>query len=600
MLAIILISAPNNYVRMTGPELSRRRLLQASAALGIAGTIPSGVAAESSPHLEKFVQPMPIPEVLEPDGRRRGADYYEVSMEEFERKVHPDLPPTTFWGFEGTVPGPVIKARSRERIKVRFDNTDLPSEHLLEIDERVGGTKPEDYDDHDGPVPDVRTVVHQHGLNIPWQSDGQALSWKSPDGVTGPRYVKDVHDIPNRQGRTTTTYHDHALGISRLNNYAGLHGFYIIEGLRERFTRLPRGDYDIPIMLQDKTFESDGSLHYPDEFIPNFAGDTAFVNGAVWPYLEVEPRRYRFRLVNQSNGRTFSLSLARHEDGHDGGHAESAGHVPTMYQIAPDHGFLEDVVAIGHGGDMESLTIAPFERAEIVVDFSDHAGETFTVTNDAEFPFAGGGHDGGGGHDDGGDGDHDAHLGEVFQLRVTDPDHRVRDRSADPRKLRLPRQRSYNEHAVQETRHMTMGMKMVDGLPTHVLNGKTFHDGGEIAKPQLGTTEIWELENNTMHTHPIHVHLIDFEVIGRGPDGTDDPLPNERGSKDVVRVNPGETVRIITRFGDYTGKFPWHCHILEHEEQSMMRMFEVVTGRDDDDERGRDRDDERGRDRDDD
>lgn len=553
---------------MTTGDVSRRRLLRAGAAFGAVTAFPWSVASasESSPHLEKFVQPLPIPETVDPVGKRDGADFYELSIEEFERQVHPDLPPTTFWGFEGTVPGPVIRTRRHERVKLRFDNSALPSDHLLDVDERIAGTSPEDYDDHDGPVPEVRTVVHQHGLNAEWQSDGHAEAWKSPGGVTGPGFVKHVHDLPNRQRRMTSTYHDHALGISRLNNYAGLNGFYIIEGDREGKLGLPAGEYDVPIMLQDRAFEADGSLHYPSEFVANFAGDTAFVNGAVWPYMEVEPRRYRFRLVNQSNGRTFSLGL-ENEDG---------GEAPTMYQFAPDHGYLEDVVSFGHDGDMESLVVAPFERAEVVVDFSGHEGETLTVTNDAAFPYAGRAEHGGGGDDE----DHGTDLGELLQFRVSDPGQDVADDSVDPRTLDLPTQSGYQENAVAETRHMTLEMDMVDGLPTHMLNGKTYHDGGEHAKPQLGTTEVWEFDNRTHHTHPMHVHLVDFEVVGRGPDGTHEPLPNERGHKDTVRVDPGETVRILTRFGDFTGKFPWHCHIMEHEEQSMMRMFEVVTGED--------------------
>ncbi|WP_458191054.1 multicopper oxidase domain-containing protein [Haladaptatus sp. NG-WS-4] len=172
-------------------------------------------------------------------------------------------------------------------------------------------------------------------------------------------------------------------------------------------------------------------------------------------------------------------------------------------------------------------------------------------------------------------------IGEIMQFRVTEPAHEVTDDSAHPQDLKLPNKPRYNTQATKETRHMSMGMRMENGLPTHVLNGKTFHDEGVDAKPQLGTTEIWELENDTVHTHPIHLHLVTFQIIGRGPDGTDDPDPNERGLKDVVRVNPGETVKIITQFGDFTGTYPWHCHILEHEDQSMMRPFEVVAGNSD-------------------
>lgn len=122
--------------------------------------MPGYATAESEPELEKFVQPLPIPSVYEPDGKRKGADYYEIPIREFDQQVHPDLPPATFWGFDGTVPGPVVKARRNEQIKLQFDNSELPSDHLFDVDDRIHGTLPEDYPDHDGPVPDVRTVIH--------------------------------------------------------------------------------------------------------------------------------------------------------------------------------------------------------------------------------------------------------------------------------------------------------------------------------------------------------------------------------------------------------------------------------------------------------
>ncbi|WP_254762558.1 multicopper oxidase family protein [Natrinema marinum] len=591
---------------MTEYGLDRRRFMKAGTALGMAGVLPwnTVAASESTPELEKFVQPMPIPDVLEPDGWWRGGDYYEIPMEEVEKKVHPDLPPTTMWGFDGQVPGPVIKSHRYERINVRYDNSALPEEHIFEVDDMIHGTSPEDYEGYDGAVPEVRTSIHQHGLNVERSSDGQARAWDAPDGTKGPQFVKHVHELPNRQERMIGTYHDHALGVSRLNNYAGLHGFYFIEGWEEKRLNLPRGEYDVPIMLEDRAFEEDGSLHYPDSFVPNFAGDTAFINGAVWPYMEVEPRRYRFRLVNQSNGRTFAIAL-ENEDGHD---------APAMHQIAPGHGFLEDVVSIGHEGDLEELIISPYERAEVVVDFSEYAGETLTMTNDAAFPYAGphGGHDGGhgdgdmdmggdGGMDMGGDGGmdmggdkHFPDIPELMQFRVADSVSEP-DRSAEPAELDLPSWHGPNENAVKETRQMTLGMRMKMNEPDlHVLNGKASFEGGEHAKPQLGSTEIWELENTGHHSHPIHLHLVNFEIIGRGPDGTHEPAPNERGPKDIVRVDPGETARILVKFENYTGKYPWHCHVLEHEEHAMMRQFEVVGGKGRGRNRGR-RDRDRGR-----
>lgn len=538
-------------------KISRRRLLKAGTALGIAGSIPHSIGkttAQSSPALEKYVQPLPIPAVRDPDGKRKGAEYHEVSVTEFTQNLHPDLPDTTVWGFDGSFPGPIIEGRRNQQLKVRYDNSQLPSDHLFDVDKRIRGTKPEDYPQYGGPVPEARTVTHFHGLNIEHASDGQATMWKSPDGITGPGFVKHVHDIPNRQSRCTTTYHDHALGISRLNVYAGLAGFYFIRSQVEENLNLPSGEYEIPLMLQDRSFNEDGSLYYPDSFVANFAGDTVVVNGAVWPYLEVEPRRYRFRCINQANGRTFNLHLKN----------ESGTAVPTLYQFAADHGFLESVVPLGPEHNLESLLLSPFERADIIVDFSEYAGETFTVTNTAGFPFSG--------NNEGSD------LPEVFQIRVADPNTKPKDTSADPADLALPPNSDINKNAARTTRHMVLSMTMDKyGLPLHLINHSRFFEETTV-KPQLDTTEIWELENTTHHTHPIHLHLVDFSVIGRGPNGTKEPAPNEQVGKDVVRVNPGETVRILVKFGDFTGKFPFHCHILEHEDHEMMRPFEVVTG----------------------
>jgi len=188
----------------------------------------------------------------------------------------------------------------------------------------------------------VRTVTHVHGLNVAPEDDGQADMWKSSDGGTGPRLSKHVHDIPNRQSRLTSTYHDHARGISRLNVYAGLAGFYLMTSQREEQLELPTGEHDVPLMLQDRSFNEDGTLHYPSSFVPNVAGDTAVVDGAVWPYLEVEPRRYRFRFITVSNGQAFDLRLANESSGSD---------VSTLYQIVAGHGFLDRVVEIGPDRD---------------------------------------------------------------------------------------------------------------------------------------------------------------------------------------------------------------------------------------------------------
>lgn len=541
-------------------KLSRRRLLQAGVSLGIAGAIPqtsSRVAAQSSPSLEKYVQPLPIPDVREPDGKRKGADTYQIPLMEFAQNLHPHLPDTTLWGFDSAYPGPLIEAQRNQRISVRFDNSQLPTDHLLNVDERIGGTTAENHPGYETsvPVPDVRTVTHFHGLKVDPENDGQADMWTSPDGVEGPRFTDQWQELPMRQSRLTSTYHDHTLGIVRLNAYAGLVGLYSIRSQAEAKLDLPSGEYDIPLLLQDKSFNPDGSLDYPNSWVPSFAGDTAVVNGAVWPYLEVEPRRYRFRFVNGANHRTFGLQLSN----------ESSQGIPTLYQIAPDHGFLESVVPIGPAGNLDSLVLQPFERGEVIVDFSKHAGETFTLTNTAELPYVG--------ENSGSD------LSELLQIRVTDPMVKPMDDSADPTNLKLPSDRKFNKNSAIKTRKMSLDSAVKDGLVTYQLNGHGFGDEKATVRPQLGTTEIWEFTNNTAGSHPIHLHLVTFRVIGRGPSGTDAPDPNERGHKDTVRVEPDETVRIITRFDGSKGKFPWHCHMLEHEDNKMMLRFEVSAGR---------------------
>ncbi|WP_079977482.1 multicopper oxidase domain-containing protein [Halococcus sediminicola] len=553
--------------------LSRRRLLRTGAAVGIAGTLPQisvRAAAQSvpaSPDLDKFVQPLSIPEIREPDGTRNGADAYRISREEFTQNLHPDLPETTVWGFDGTYPGPLIEAQRGEPITVHFDDSGLPTEHMFKVVKSIPGTTAENHPQYgkDVSVPEVRAVTHFHGLEVEPENDGQSMMWTSPEGVVGPGFVNEWQRLPMDQARTTSTYHDHTLGIVRLNAYAGLLGMYTIQSQADEDLNLPSGEYDIPLLLQDKTFNSDGSLYYPDEFVPSFVGDTAVINGGVWPYMEVEPRRYRFRLVNGANHRTFSLKLEN----------ESGQGVPMMYQFAPGHGFLESVVPIGPNGDLSSLVIQPFERGEVIVDFSDYAGETLTLTNNAELPYEG--------NNSGSD------LSELMQFQVANPTEEPADRSANPTSLNLPFSRKYDENDASVTREMTLDLTYNQevGSIKHTLNGYGFvesvdDDEKGIVKPQLGATEIWKLSNTTNGAHPIHLHLVTFRVIGRGPDGTEPPDPNERGHKDTVRVEPNETVRILTRFDGYTGHFPWHCHMLEHEDYEMMLRFVVQDGGDSD------------------
>jgi spore coat protein A, manganese oxidase len=262
--------------------------------------------------------------------------------------VHPDLPPTKLWGFNGTWPGPTFETRTGQPVQVQWVNN-LPNKHLLDYayDTTIHGA--------DMGEPRVRTVVHLHGAKVLPDSDGYPEAWFTPSWQqTGPFFTTKVYNYPNDQEATNLWYHDHSLGIVRLNVFAGLAGFYFIRDAVEDSLNLPSGPYEVPLLLQDRMFDTNGSLQYPtavggthDVWVPEFFGDVACVNGMAFPYLEVEPRKYRFRLLNASDSRFYHLSLV-----------DAAGKPgPIFNQIGTDGGLLPAPVALS------DLLIAPAERS---------------------------------------------------------------------------------------------------------------------------------------------------------------------------------------------------------------------------------------------
>ena len=293
-------------------------------------------------------------------------------MVELDHVVHRDLPATRMWGYGGSFPGPTIEARRDVPVSVRWINN-LPLEHLLPVDTSVHGAG--------DPFPEVRAVVHLHGGHALPQFDGYPEDWFTPDGVN----VVD-YEYANDQPPTTLFYHDHALGITRLNVYAGLAGFYLIRDDDEDSLGLPSGDHEIPLAIMDRSFNEDGSLFYPTTPDPRttshgfpdppdpsvvsmFFGDTIVVNGKAWPYVEVEPHKYRLRVLNACNSRTLVLRL---------------GGAPFQ-QIGSDGGLLPAPVTL------TDLTLAPAERADIVVDFAQFgAGADVVMANlGPDGPFTG-------------------------------------------------------------------------------------------------------------------------------------------------------------------------------------------------------------------
>jgi spore coat protein A, manganese oxidase len=537
--------------------------------------IGQGVAGAA---LKKFVDALPLPGVMAPSGLLDGAPVFDVTMRQIRQKLHKNLPSTTVWAYNGTYPGATFEVRSGQPIAVRWKN-DLPSTHLLPLDPTLHGDEP--------PTPAVRTVVHLHGAKVLPESDGYPEAWFTNGfGQTGPFFETRTYHYPNDQPATNLWYHDHALGITRLNVYTGLAGFYFIRDAVEDSLNLPSGAYEIPLLIQDRMFNNDGSLFYPVQapgadpdprvppvWIPEFFGDTVLVNGKVWPFLEVEPRKYRFRMLNGSNARFYHLTL--NEADADGVANGRPG--PAFHQIGTDGGLLPAPVTL------TDLLIAPAERYDLVIDFSGADGKFFVLSNDANAPYPGG--------------DPTIPVPPVVMLfKVTKP-LAGRDRSSLPRTLAsVP---ALNPATATKTRDLVLSEldSAGDNPIVGLINAEWSAPVTET--PKAGSTEIWRIINTTGDAHPIHVHLVQFQILDRQPFDTNSypasllftgprvaPDPNERGAaKDMVKSFPGEVVRIIAKFDLPTGtpvrrgdkfRYVLHCHILEHEDNDMMRPYDVT------------------------
>ena len=519
-----------------------------------------------STSIPKFVESLPIPAVLSPTGVSKNAASYQATMSEFQQQILPTgFPKTTVWGYEGSFPGPTIEARRNKPVSVKWIN-ELPNKHFLPIDTTLHGSEPWQ--------PEVRTVVHLHGAHTRPQFDGYPEDWYT----SNQRNNFDVCNYKNDQEPAALWYHDHAVGNTRLNVYAGLAGLYNIRDEVEDALNLPGGDYEIPLVIQDRMFREDGSLFYPsvldsDKFpyapvpsvIPVLIGDTTLVNGKSWPYFEVEPRKYRFRVLNGSNSRPYRLRLVPD--------AAPDTSLP-FHQIGTDGGLLARPVPVGKlvNGSPKGpqVTVAPAERADIVVDFSSFApGDSITMKNLGINDFPGG-----------------EAVSFIMQFRVIDSTGA--DTSVLPANLRpVP---WLDPADSVKTRNLTLDLTKDEyGRPKFLLNKAKWMDP-ITEKPKLNTTEIWNFINTTPNGHPMHVHLVTFGVLSRRRfdvghykatgeivyDGPEMLPPNENGMRDMVRVPAGTVVKIIAHF-DIPGRFVWHCHFLDHEDHEMMRPFDVVT-----------------------
>jgi spore coat protein A len=529
--------------------ISRRRFVSRSVLAAAAAITPRAFAhqhpqpaAPAVPNLDpntltKFVDPLPLPQIAQPVEHRpvpgvtgEHAPFYRVAMRAISSKLHRDLPPTSLWSYGGSVPGPIFETRSGQGVLVEWAN-ELPQKHFLPIDHNLHGAEKDQ--------PEVRGVVHLHGGRTPPEADGYPEDWYIPG-------KSRTYFYPNHQDPALLWYHDHAMGINRLNIYAGLLGLWIVRDSVEDALNLPSGKYEVPLVLMDRDLRPDGQLSYPVSadperpWVPEVFGAAHLVNGKLFPYLNVEPRKYRLRILNGANGRFYWLSLS--------GGAE-------MLQIGTDQGLLPAPVAVKH------INLAPGERVDLVVDFAPHRGQQVVLESEAL---------------------------TLMQFRVASAP--VADSSVVPAALRaVPR---LAESTAVRTRRLTLDeqLNMVADSMGMLLNKTPWHMP-ITEKPVLNTSEIWELVNLTDDVHPIHLHMVRFQILDRRRFDAFEymthgtlryvgdlmaPEPNEKGWKDTARVNAKTVTRILVPFAGYPGRYVWHCHILEHEDNEMMRPYEVL------------------------
>ncbi len=516
---------------MTG--LSRRSFLgllggtAAGAALAGCGLGASGQTGErlvSSLRLPRpYRVPLPVPPVARAVGRDAdGVDLYRITQRPALVEIVPGVR-TPILGYDGIFPGPTIETRRGRPVVVRHRN-ELP----------------------------VPTAVHLHGGHTPHEHDGWPLDlvlpagdgrlWTPHHGLTGD-VVRGERDYryPTDQRAATLWYHDHRMDFTGPAVYRGLAGFHLVRDDVEDALPLPRGDRELPLMICDRSFAEDGSFVYPgideemrsvpgveDEWMEGVLGDVVLVNGAPWPRHEVDAARYRLRLLNASNARRYRIVL-------------TVPHGPDLplVQIGSDGGLL--AVPVRH----RAIELAPGERFDVIVDFSRlPVGTEVTMINGL----------GRGSTSD---------IMRFHVVRKAPDDSRVPARLAEVERLTPP--------AGATTRIFRFTRGRAGDHEGWTINGESFHPNISLADVPLGEVETWRLVTDVHH--PVHVHLDQFQVLGRSGGR---PGVFDAGWKDTVDVRPAEIVDIAVRFTDYAGKFVMHCHNLEHEDMAMMATVRTV------------------------
>ncbi|GIF17027.1 multicopper oxidase family protein [Actinoplanes teichomyceticus] len=555
-------------------------------------TLPVSAVTDLVP----FTDPLRIPPLL-----RAPADgaLVTVSARPVWVRLHSSLPRTLVWAYEGSFPGPTIEVRRGQRLRVAW-RSDLSGNYPL-VAVRVPNSTPPPTDrpGREGaePIPEVAalppwTVVHLHGARTDGGSDG----WPE-DGIS--RGGSQLAEYPNDQAATALWYHDHAMDITAFNVMTGLAGMYLIRDAEEDALRLPSGANEVPLVIADRNLDTDPTggltgqlLHKvvqvsadPPATLP-FTGPFTLVNGVIWPYLEVEPRWYRFRVLNASNSRVFRLALV------DRNGAPVTG---AAYQIGTDSGLLPAPVPVNQ------LTLAPAERADLLIDFSAQRGKALRLVNTLD----------------------PAPVPDVMQFRVgafpvwdfftlpsrTSPSftrithdnlpahgHRWVALTAPGPQSPHPQMWELREiEDASATTEPTVTVTDSGGVTRVFERVSTSFDGTLNFHVDAGAWEVWNFLNLGGPVHPMHIHLIRFQALHRHAytvntttdsggvtrvtatySGAGTLDPNEQGWKDTIRVAAGELVSVAGQFSGGTGRYVYHCHLLEHEDEGMMRPFVVM------------------------
>ncbi len=512
--------------------LSRRDLLKLGLIAGGTSLFPMGRLAAApfldgggdddvptSPRTTPFIQdlllPSPPPQVapfqstcsfvelstqceaLDPECPTNGpVQYYDIEMRENQVELIPGLM-TTIWGYDGFYPGPTFMANKGTRFVVRQRNS-----------------------------LDQLTVIHLHGAHTQPDSDGFPTDFIQPGAFRDYCYI-------NCHQAATHWYHDHAEDITGPNVYMGLAGFYIVHDQHELSLNLPSGDFDVPLVFQDRRFNADGSLFYDPFDHDGFLGDKFLVNGRIQPRFEVSKRKYRFRFLNGSNARYYEFKLSNNQ---------------PLIQIATEGGLLPRPIS------RQRIRMAMAERLEVVIDFTNVPLNTSVTLQNVLVQTSGRGPDG-------------VDLRNPTPLLRFDVTSNAVDTSDVPDVL------APDPHITPFPPSRTRRFEFARSHGAWVINGRFFDAERVDADPRLCTSEIWELKNGGGGwEHPIHIHHEDFLILDRNGRT---PQPFERGFKDTVNLGPGDRVRVHLPFKTFLGKYVFHCHNVEHEDMRMMGTFNV-------------------------